>query len=312
VNRRHFLALLTLLRPPSRLRRFGEAGAPRNRARASAGQTSRLILLGTAGGPTPKKTRSGPSQIIVIGDRGYVIDCGDGVARQMMAAGVFRTLRHIFVTHHHSDHNADYGNLLLLSWGDALKTPVDTWGPPPLARMTRLFFAMSAEDLRVRERDEGRPPLRPLVHAHDIRRGGIVMRDDVVTVTCAVVDHPLVPLALAYRFDCPDRSIVISGDTRRSPNLIALAKGADVLVHEALYLPAAPGAPGSALRKHIVDSHTAVEEVGRVAAEAGVKTLVLSHFVPSENPPVTDAQWLEGARRHFDGQIVVGHDLLEL
>jgi ribonuclease BN (tRNA processing enzyme) len=94
--------------------------------------------------------------------------------------------------------------------------------------------------------------------------------------------------------------------------LIALAKGADILVHEALYPPGAPGAPGSALRKHVVDSHTPVEEVGRVAAEAGVKTLVLSHFVPSENPPVTDAQWLEGARTRFTGRIMVGHDLLEL
>lgn len=211
VNRRHFLALIgALLRPPSRLWRFGEAGAG-----ASAGQASpsRLILLGTAGGPTPKRTRSGPSQIIVIGDRGYVIDCGDGVARQMMAAGVFRTLRHIFITHHHSDHNADYGNLLLLAWGDALKTPVDTWGPPPLARITKLFFEMSAADMRVREKDEGRPPLRPLVHAHEVTRGSLVMKDDLVTVTCAVVDHPLVPLALAYRFDCPDRSIVFSGDS---------------------------------------------------------------------------------------------------
>ena len=274
--------------------------------------TSRLILLGTAGGPTPKKTRSGPSQIIVIGDRGYVVDCGDGVARQMMAAGVFRTLRHVFITHHHSDHNADYGTLLLLAWGDALKTPVDTWGPPPLARMTRLFLEMSAADLSVREKDEGRPPLRPLVHPHEVRGPGMVMKDDLVTVTCAIVDHPLVPLALAYRFDCPDRSIVFSGDTRRSANLIALARGADVLVHEALYLPAAPGEPGSALRKHVVDSHTPVEEAGRIAAEAGVKTLVLSHFVPAENPPISDDQWLAGARAHFSGRIVVGRDLLEL
>jgi ribonuclease BN (tRNA processing enzyme) len=105
---------------------------------------------------------------------------------------------------------------------------------------------------------------------------------------------------------------VISGDTHRSENLIALARGSDVLVHEALYLPAAPGAEGSALRKHIVDSHTSVEEVGRIAAEAGVKTLVLSHFVPSETPPVSDQQWLAGARAHFNGKIVIGHDLLEL
>jgi ribonuclease BN (tRNA processing enzyme) len=304
VNRRHFLALLGI----ARLRALESLGA----SAAQAPPASRLILLGTAGGPTPKATRSGPSQIIVIGDRGYVIDCGDGVARQMMAAGVFRTLRHVFITHHHSDHNADYGNLLLLAWGDNLKTRVDTWGPPPLARITNLFLEMSAPDLRVREHDEGRPPLRPLIHPHEIRRGGPVMTDDLVTVTCAVVEHPLVPLALAYRFDCPDRSIVISGDTRPSANLVALAKGADVLVHEALFLPGAPGAPGSALRKHVVDSHTPVEEAGRVAAEAGVKTLVLSHFVPAENPPVTDDQWLAGARTHFSGKIIVGHDLLEL
>jgi ribonuclease BN (tRNA processing enzyme) len=298
VNRREFLSLLAaapLIQPPS-----------------PAPATSRLILLGTAGGPTPKTTRSGPSQIIVVAGRGYVVDCGDGVARQMMAAGVFRTLRHVFITHHHSDHNADYGNLLLLAWGDALKTPVDTWGPPPLARMTRLFFEMSAADLAVREKDEGRPPLAPLVHAHEVRRAGLVMKDDLVTVTCAAVDHPLVPLALAYRFDCPDRSIVFSGDTRRSPHLVALARGADVLVHEALYLPAAPGTPGSALRKHVVDSHTSVEEAGRVAAEAGVKTLVLSHFVPAENPPISDEQWLAGARSTFKGRIVVGRDLMEL
>jgi ribonuclease BN (tRNA processing enzyme) len=282
------------------------------RALSQTQTTSRLILLGTAGGPTPKKTRSGPAQIIVVGDRGYVIDCGDGVARQMMLAGVFRTLRHVFLTHHHSDHNADYGNLLLLAWGDDLKTRVDTWGPPPIARMTRLFFEMNQADLSVREKDEGRPPLRPLIHAHELRRGGPVVKDDRVTVTCAVVDHPLVPLAFAYRFDCPDRSIVISGDTRRSEALIRLARGADVLVHEVLHLPSAPGAPGSALRKHVVDSHTSVEEAGRIAQEAGVKTLVLSHFVPAEEPPITDDQWRAAAAQTYAGRIVVGRDLMEL
>ena len=280
--------------------------------RAPQSPASRLILLGTAGGPTPKKTRSGPSQIIVIGDRGYVIDCGDGVARQMTIAGVFRTLRHVFITHHHSDHNADYGNLLLLAWGDPLKTRVDTWGPPPLARMTKVFFEMNSEDLKVREKDEGKPPLPPLVHPHEIRRGGFVMKDELVTVTCAVVEHPLMPLAFAYRFDCPDRSIVISGDTRASESVVRLARGADVLVHEALYVPAAPGAPGTALRKHIMDSHTPVEDAGRVAADAGVKTLVLSHLVPAENPPISDEEWLRAARTHFSGRIVVGRDLLEL
>jgi ribonuclease BN (tRNA processing enzyme) len=299
VTRREFILSSTALMPLGALARQDR-------------QKSRLILLGTAGGPTPKKTRSGPSQVIVVGGRGYVVDCGDGVARQMMMAGVFRTLRHVFLTHHHSDHNADYGNLLLLAWGDELTTRVDTWGPPPLARMTRVFFEMNSADLEVRVKDEGRPPLPPLIHAHEIERSGDVMKDDLVTVTCAVVDHPLVPLALAYRFDCPDRSIVISGDTRRSDSLIRLARNADVLVHEVLYLTSAPGAPGSALRRHVVESHTPAEDAGRIAAEAGVKTLVLSHFVPAESPPVSDEQWIAAARAHFNGRIVAGRDLMEL
>ena len=279
---------------------------------APSSLASRLILLGTAGGPTPKKTRAYPGQIIVIGDRGYVIDCGNGIARQMQLAGVFETLRHIFITHHHSDHNADLGNLILLEWGTDLKTPVDAWGPPPLTRMMALFFEMNAQDLDVRVRDEGRPPLPPLVHTHELERGGPVMKDDRVTVTCAVVPHPLVPLALAYRFDCPDRSIVISGDTHQSTALVGLARGADVLVHEALYVPKAPGQPGSPLRQHIMDSHTPVEEAARIATEARVKTLVLSHLVPGETTVVSDDEWLAAARPHFAGRIVIAHDLLEI
>ena len=304
IDRRHFLVQSVAL--------GASLGAGRLARSASAPRTSRLILLGTAGGPTPKKTRSGPAQIIVVEGRGYVIDCGDGVARQMMRAGVFSTLRHVFITHHHSDHNADYGNLLLLAWGANLKTRVDTWGPPPLSRITDLFFEMSAVDLQVREKDEGRPPLEPLVHVHEIAGPGTVMKDDLVTVTCAIVEHPLVPHALAYRFDCPDRSIVISGDTHPASSLVALARGADVLVHEALWLPAAPGAPGSALRRHILNSHTTAEDAGRVAADARVKTLVLSHLVPSEDPPVSDDEWRSAAERHFTGQVIVGHDLLEV
>jgi len=131
-------------------------------------------------------------------------------------------------------------------------------------------------------------------------------------VTSAEVPHPLVPHAFAYRFDCADRSIVISGDTTPSDAIVRLATGADVLVHEALYVPKAPGEPGSALRTHVMGSHSPVEEVGRVAAAAGVKTLVLSHLVPGETDAVSDTQWLSGARAHFSGHIIVGHDLMEL
>ncbi|HTI39757.1 MAG TPA: MBL fold metallo-hydrolase [Vicinamibacterales bacterium] len=273
---------------------------------------SRLILLGTAGGPTPKPSRAAPANAVVVDGRTYVVDCGNGVARQLALAGVaLASIRHVFITHHHSDHDADYGNLLLLAWGDALRTPVETWGPPPLLRMTRLFLQMNQADIDVRERDEGRPPLAPLIHPHEIHGDGEVMRDDLVRVTAARVEHPLVPLALAYRFDCPDRSIVFSGDTRASTHLVELARNADVLVHEVLLPSRLPPDMPDAVRRHILNSHTAAEDVGRVAAEANVKTLVLTHLVPTE-PPAPDEEWMAPVRRHFTGRIVVGHDLLEL
>ena len=273
---------------------------------------SRLILLGTAGGPTPKPSRAAPANAIAIGDRTYVIDCGNGVARQLALAGLpMARIRHVFITHHHSDHDADYGTLLLLAWGDALRTGVDTWGPPPMRKMTRLFLELNRADIDVRRRDEGRPPFAPLIHPHEITGDGAVMHDDLVRVTAARVDHPLVPLALAFRFDCPDRSIVFSGDTRPSERLIALARDADVLVHEALLPSRLNVNMPESVRRHILNSHTTAEAAGRVAAAAHVKMLVLTHLVPTE-PPAPDEDWIAPAREHFSGRIVLGRDLLEL
>ena len=245
------------------------------------------------------------------------MDCGDGVARQMMAAGVFRTLRHIFITHHHSDHNADYGNLIWLAWTAGLRTRVDAWGPPPLERMTKLFFEMNAYDIDTRIADEGRVALVPLVHVHERSEGGLVMQDENVKVTAALVDHPPVVPAFAYRFDAVDRSIVISGDTARSESVVRLAQGADVLVHSALYVPAigrmVARVPNAAhLEQSIIAHQTSAEDAGRVAQAAGVKTLVLSHLVPPDDPEVTEQMWLDAARAHFRGQVIVGRDLLEI
>jgi ribonuclease BN (tRNA processing enzyme) len=124
-------------------------------------------------------------------------------------------------------------------------------------------------------------------------------------------------LAFAYRFDAPDRSIVISGDTQRSEALVALARGADVLVHEAMIAAGVdrlvanvPNA--SDLKRSILSHHTTAEDAGRVAQAAGVGTLVLSHLVPAEDPTISDDVWIEAARRHFRGQVIVGRDLLEV
>ena len=310
IDRRSFVAQAAAL--------TGAARWPRPRTTATRAPRTRLILLGTGGGPRPRAASMSSAQVVIVDDVLYVIDCGDGVARQLVLAGAsLPALRHVFITHHHSDHNADYGNLLLLSWASGLRQRVDTWGPPPIERITRLFFEMSAVDIETRIADEGRVPLVPLVHAHDLTRDGLVMQDERVKVTCARVEHPMIEHALAYRIDGPDRSIVVSGDTKRSAALVRLATGADVLVHEVLYPEAADRlvarAPNaSSFRRHLLGSHTSAEDAGRVAADAGVKTLVLSHFVPADDPLVTEAMWADAARKHFGGRIIVGRDLMEI
>jgi ribonuclease BN (tRNA processing enzyme) len=143
------------------------------------------------------------------------------------------------------------------------------------------------------------------------------MRDGRVRVTAALVEHPPVTPAFAYRFDCPDRSIVFSGDTRPSAELVKLARGADVLVHEVMYLPAlekllAAESNASRLREHLLASHTTTAQVGRIATEAKVKTLVLNHFVPGGDPTLTDAVWRDAVAPHFKGDIVIGRDLMVL
>jgi ribonuclease BN (tRNA processing enzyme) len=294
-----------------------EAG---QRAVASDKKTSgtRLILLGTAGGPRPNKLRSSPAQVIVVNSVPYVIDCGSGVARQLALADVpLAKLRHVFLTHHHSDHNADYGNLIFLSWAAGLKTPVDTYGPPPIDKMTKLFWELNNYDINIRIADERRVPPVPLVTVHEFDKDGLVMQDENVKVTAALVNHPPVVPAFAFRFDTADRSIVISGDTTPCDNLIKLAQGADVLVHEVIHKPSLaklvariPNA--DKLLEHIVASHTTHDDVGKVAKAAGVKTLVLSHIVPCDDTSVTDEIWIEGVKPHFDGKIIVGKDLMEI
>ena len=307
-SRREFLVSVALLTAMARVKRV----------LATPSSKTRLILLGTGAGPRPRTNGFPSAQVLVIDDQAYVVDCGDGVAGQFVRAGLRLTqLRHVFITHHHSDHNADYGNLLLLAWESGLATRVDTWGPPPLGEMTRLFMRMNAYDIRTREADEGRAPFAPLIHPHELRNGGPVFRDAHVTVTCALVDHSPVKPALAYRFDTADRSIVISGDTKPSDALVRLAKNADVLVHEAMDVAgierlAARMPNSAALKKSILSHHTSAADAGRIATAAGVKTLVLSHFAPADDPSITDDIWANAARSTFGGTVIVGKDLMEI
>ena len=327
-NRRHFLSGAASLAASYSLLGSRAIGADNLLlSRHTAGQDpkrTRVILLGTKGGPrvgeirSNNEGRSNPSTLIMINDMPYLVDCGYGVSRQLLATGVaLNRLRYIFITHHHSDHNLEYGPLLYNAWITGLPLQVDAYGPAGLEKMTLAFFNYLKFDIDLRIVDEGRQDPRKLVSAHDFNKPRVVLHNKDVKVSSCLVRHPPIKQAYAYRFDAKDRSIVVSGDTAYAPELAEFAKGADLLLHEVMYLPGVesllkrlPNA--TRLREHLMAAHTLPEDVGRIAAAAGVKTLVLTHFVPGDDPTITDEQWAADVRKHFTGRIIVGKDLMEI
>lgn len=310
-NRRQFLAGSAALTGSLAFRSQVKAFQARPR--------TRIVLLGTKGGPTLGTIgRNNFGTLILINDVPFLIDCGYGVSRQIVSAGLtLDRLRYIFITHHHSDHNLEYGPLLYNTWVTSKPFRIDAYGPPGVEKMTRDFFEYQKFDIETRIADEGLNDLRKLITAHDFSQPGVVMQNPDVKVTSLRVPHPPITQSYAYRFDTKDRSIVISGDTAYAPELAEFAKDADVLLHEVMYLPAidklvAQNAGATQLRKHLLASHTSTEDVGRIAAQARVKTLVLSHFVPGSDASITDEQWTEGVRKHFKGRVVVGKDLMKI
>ena len=279
---------------------------------------SRIVFLGTKGGPRVGIGASNPANAVIVNGTPYVIDCGMGVSRQLVNAGIpIPSVKYIFISHHHSDHNLEYGNLLYNAWAAGLSTPIHSFGPAGLVRMTSTYWELNRFDIDTRIEDEGRPDIRKLVIAKDITDSGVVLKTDDVTVTAFRTPHPPITDNFAYKFETPDGTVVFSSDTSYNPKLAEFARGADVLIHEALYEPAVDRLVlktknGATLKKHLMESHTMTDDVGRVAAAAGVKVLVLSHFVPGDDPLVTDDNWTEGVKKHFTGKIIVAKDLMEL
>lgn len=286
----------------------------------TAKSTTRLVLLGTAAGPSLQKARAQPSNALIINDSVYIIDTGNGVARQMELANISaQKLRGIFITHNHTDHNADYGTLLIRSWLSGLKTQVNTFGPKPLKQKTSAYLKYMDWDIKLRIRDEHRVPLKDLINAHDIKGDGVIYQDENVKVTAFEVTHGAAKPSYGFRFDTADRSIVFSGDTSRSDNLIKHAKDADILVHEVINVDGVDSLintidPGNKeLKRHILEAHTPIEEVGKVATEANVKKLVLSHLAPTGLPDFDKPEvWLKGIRKSYQGEVIIGEDLLEI
>jgi ribonuclease BN (tRNA processing enzyme) len=288
------------------------APEPPNQQKAGG---AKLVLLGTMGGSRINKYRAAPSQVIVVNNDLYLVDCGNGVARQLALAGYnMKHLKGVYITHHHNDHNLDYGNVLYLSMNAGRRHKLPAYGPYPLQNMTESYLKLNeyTQEMSIL----GMPPLQDTIEVHEFLKWRVepIMEDENVKVSVAPVEHPPCK-AHAFRFDTKDRSITLSGDTRPCAELVKLAKGSDVLVHEVYYKPfmvqLAKRLPQYAfLNDWFPTAHTSTEEAGKIAHEAEVKTLVMTHFVPGDNPKITEEMWLEGARKHFKGEIIAGKDLL--
>jgi ribonuclease BN (tRNA processing enzyme) len=303
----------------------GDAALQEVQAALKDARGTKLVILGSAAGPIPAvpgRTRHMTSHVMVSNGTAYVLDCGLGVTNQFARTGIpFSSVRSILITHHHPDHNIEYGPFLLIGWVQGLPPLVRAFGPPPLKQMTDDFLRAYKATIDFWAEDFKMKALVP-PDVKEVSTPGTVMEDENVRITAAIVQHPPVRPALAYRFDYPDRSIVFSGDTAPLETVAQLAKGADFLVHEAMYVPAleayirgriSSGVPTrfDVYMEHMKVAHSPVEDVGRIAQKAGVKTLVLSHLTPGIDG-IQDKTWREQAAKHFTGEIVVARDLMVL
>jgi ribonuclease BN (tRNA processing enzyme) len=298
----------------------GSAAAEQARTALKDAKGTKLVLLGTAAGPVPGRSRHMTSHVILSNGAAYVVDCGLGVTDQFARTGIpFGAVRSIFITHHHPDHNIEYGPLLVIGWVQGLPLSALAFGPPPLKQMTEDILRAHKTTIDFWSEDFKMTPLQA-IKVQEISAAGAVMQDDNVKVSATIVPHPPVTPALGYRFDFRDRSIAFSGDTAPSETVALLAKGADVLVHEAMYVPAVERyvkdqiAKGRPVRledwmAHMRTDHTPVEDVGRIAQKAGVKTLVLSHLTPAIDS-ISDDTWRAPAAKYFNGEIIIGRDLM--
>jgi ribonuclease BN (tRNA processing enzyme) len=279
-------------------------------ALAQPGRT-RVVLLGT-GTPNADPDRSGPALAIVVDDTPYLIDLGPGVVRRAAAAyldGVegleVPKLRFAFITHLHSDHTLGYGDFIFTPWVLERDVPAEVFGPRGLQAMTDHLLAAYEEDIRVRI--DGLEPANPdgyKVNVHEIEPG-LIYEDENVRVTAFLVQHGSWPQSFGYRFETPDRSIVISGDARPSPAIAENCRGCDVLIHE-VYSQAGFERRAPAWQRYHSSSHTSSLELGSIVAEARPGLLILYHQLLWGSTP---SELVEEIRQVYDGDVVYGNDL---
>lgn len=274
---------------------------------------SRLVLLGT-GTPNADPDRAGPAVAVVVDETSYLVDFGVGVVRRAAAAAdhsgikalAAPNLTRAFATHLHSDHTLGLADLILTPWILDRATPLALYGPKGLRTMTNHLIAAYAEDLRIRMRG-GEPKHQHdprLVNVHEITPG-IVYRDERVTVTAFAVHHGAWAQAFGYRFQTPDRTIVISGDTGPESHIEDQCQRCDVLVHE-VYSEAGFAKRPSEWQAYHSRYHTSTRQLGAIASRARPGLLVLYHQLIWSS---TEDELLKEVRSAYDGKVVSAHDL---
>jgi ribonuclease BN (tRNA processing enzyme) len=278
--------------------------------------STRVVMLGT-GTPNADPDRSGPAVAIVRGSTAYLVDAGPGIVRRAAAAArkhetralTPRQLRLLFVTHLHSDHTLGLPDLILSPWVLERDVPLVVYGPPGIKAMVDHILAAYEADIR--NRLDGLEPANETgyrVETHEIRAPGVVHRDSAVTVRAFAVPHGdwAQGESFGYRFETPDRTIVVSGDARPSDAVVDMCRGCDVLVHEVYSAERFATRPREWQRYH-ARAHTSSVELASLAARAAPKLLVLYHQLYWGT---TDERLIaEVKRAGYTGRVVSARDL---
>ena len=258
------------------------------------------------------------SHLIKLAGKNIVVDAGLGVARGICDQTVELTeIDMIIITHLHSDHYLELGPLFHTAWTAGLNKPIKVIGPKGLQDYWDGFLLSMKFDIDLRIEDEGRCDLSALFDLEEIVEGEIFASDD-LTITALKNIHPPIEKSYAIRIQAGNKAVTLSGDTTYMPELADFAKSSDVLVHEALLLKGVDalckslGVKDDRLKNHLLRSHTAAGDVGKIASKAGVKALALNHLVPGADPSITEQDWVDAVREHWQGELHIGKDGMKI